>query len=309
MYCSIRQKTALSKPFSLKSIVLLALLLLLLPAPLPAQPHQADPHTPGCKPRYPTPEMQAAMYDLAIITADALDEFPEVNVLIAARSGQDLSRYGLRHSHVAFFLYDEENDRWQVIHLLNRCKSATSALYREGLVNFIGESAAQPAGLRLGIPTPALQAAIVDLLTEPAQQVRALHQSRYNAIAYPWGTDYQNSNQWILEVTAAAMAQLEGTVLNDRHASTTWLKEHGYIPSRLHIGFGKRLGVRFFVKNATTADHPRRERRGGYFSVVTVESIFDFLHEKGALEKEIVLILPQAITEENSDENTKNILQ
>jgi len=306
MYCRIRQKIALSKPFTFKSSVLLALLLLLLPAPLPAQPNQADPHTGRCKPRYPSPEMQAAMYDLAAITADALDELPpQAHVLIAARSGQDLSRYGLRHSHVAFFLYDEENNRWQAIHLLNRCKSDTSALYREGLVNFIGESATQPAGLRLGIPTPALQAAIVDLLTEPAQQARALHQSRYNAIAYPWGTNYQNSNQWILEVTAAAMAHInEGTVLNDRHASTTWLKEHGYMPSRLHIGWGKRIGARFFVKNATTRDHPRRERRGGNFSVVTVESIFDFLHQRGVLEKEITLILPQqAITEENNDES------
>jgi len=301
MYCSRWRKTTLAKLFSVKPLVWLLLMYVLFAAPLHAQ---NDPQTSRCKPRYPSPHMQAAMYDLVAITADTLDEFPEVKLLIAARSGQDLSRYGLRHSHVAFFLRDENTGRWQVIHLLNLCKSATSALYREGLVNFIGESAAQPAGLRLGIPTPPLQNAIAQLLAEPAQQARALHQSRYNAIAYPWGTQYQNSNQWILEVTAAALAQItDGTVLDNRHASTMWLKENGYMPSRLAIGLGKRIGARFFVKNATTRDHPRRERRGGHFLVVTVESIFDFLHQHAALEKEITLVLPQVIAEENTDEN------
>jgi len=306
VYRRVRDQQKIALPttrwrITLKPFVFLALLVWLVPVALSAQPvTQPDPPISRCKPRYPTPEMQAAMYDLAAITADTLDDLPEnVKVLIAARSGQDLSRYGLRHSHLAFFLYDEKNDRWQVIHLLNRCKSATSALYREGLVNFIGETAAQPAGLRLGIPTPPLQQAIVQLLTEPAQQVRALHQSRYNAIAYPWGTDYQNSNQWVLEVTAAAMAQVaDGSVLNDRHASIAWLKEHGYTPSRLHIDFIRRWGTRFFVKNATIRDHPRHERHGGNFLVVTVESIFDFLQQNDALEKEISLILPQVIAEE-----------
>jgi len=276
------------------------MLLFLFIVPLSAQ---SDTQDPQCKPRYPTPEMQAAMYDLAAMTADTLDDLPEVKLLLAARSGQNLSRYGLRHSHMAFFLRDETTGRWQVIHLLNRCKSATSSLYREGLVNFIGETAAQPAGLRLGIPTPSLQAAIAQLLAEPAQQARALHQSRYNAIAYPWATEYQNSNQWILEVTAAAMAQItDGSVFNDRAASITWLKENGYEPSRLHIDLVKRIGARFFVKNATTRDHPRSERRGGNYLVVTVESIFDFLHQKGALEQDITLVLPEIITQENSDE-------
>jgi len=281
-------------------------LLFLFMAPLSAQ---SDTQTPQCKPRYPSPQMQAAMYDLAAMTADTLDELPEAKVLLAARSGQNLSRYGLSHSHVAFFLRDETTGRWQVIHLLNHCKSATSSLYREGLVNFIGETAAQPAGLRLGIPTPSLQTAIAQLLAEPAQQARALHQSRYNAIAYPWATEYQNSNQWILEVTAAAMAQTaDGSVLNDRTASIAWLKENGYVPSRLHIDLIKRIGARFFVKNATTRDHPRHERRGGNYLIVTVESIFDFLYQKDVLEKEITLILPLAVTEENNNENENKAL-
>jgi len=270
--------------------LLLALLLGLLLAPAHAQ------STAGCKPRYPAPETLAAMYDLAALTADTLDALAGVDVLIAARSGQDLSRFGLRHSHLAFLLRDEAGD-WQVIHLLNRCKSDTSSLYREGLVNFIGESAANPAGMRIGIPTPTLREALVQVLAEPATQARGLHQPRYSAVAYPWRPKYQNSNQWILEVTAAAMAHRnDRLVLNHRSSVISWLKRSGYTPSHLHIGIGKRLGARFLVKNVAVTDHPARERISGNYSVVTVESVFDFLHRSGALEREMLLILPQQRT-------------
>jgi len=84
--------------------------------------------------------------------------------------------------------------------------------------------------------------------------------------------------------------------LNSRDASTSWLRHNGYIPSRLHIGIGKRLGARFFVKNVAVTDHPARERISGNYSVVTVESVFDFLHHSGALEREMTLVLPQQPT-------------
>jgi len=264
----------------------LALLLGLLISPAQAQPDTR------CKPRYPAPEMQAATYDMAALTAETLDSLDNIEVLIAARSGQDLSRFGLRHSHLAFLLRDGTGS-WQVLHLLNRCKSDSSSLYREGLINFIGESAQNPAGLRIGIPNLPLRTAIAQLLAGPALQARALHQPHYSAVAYPWRTQYQNSNQWVLEIIAAAMAQVnDGTVLDNRTASTSWLKQHDYIPSRLHIGLGKRLGARFFAKNVAVTDHPGSERISGNYSVVTVESIFDFLHRKGALEREITLALP-----------------
>jgi len=280
----------------------LALLLGLLLAPAQAQSDA------GCTPRYPAPEALAAMYDLAALTADTLDALNGVNVLIAARSGQDLSRFGLRHSHLAFLLRGEAGD-WQVIHLLNRCKSDTSSLYREGLVNFIGESASNPNGLRIGIPTSALREALAQVLAD-ATQARALHQPRYSAVAYPWHVQYQNSNQWVLEVTATAMVHAGADavtsglmarakpdlVLANRAIITSWLKQAGYTPSRIHIGIGKRLGARFLVKNVAVTDHPARERISGNYSVVTVESIFDFLHRSGALEREMTLVLPQQPT-------------
>lgn len=240
----------------------------------------------ACTPRYPPPTTIAAMFDMAAVTADTLDALPDVDVVLAARGGQDLSKYGLRHSHLAFLVRNDQGS-WDVVHLLNRCKTDHSDLYREGLVNLVGESSIS-TDLRIGVPTPAVRAALKSLLAGAAPQARALHERRYSMLAYPGSTEYQNSNQWILEVTAAAMAQSsDGTPLADRKAALDWLTQHDFTPTRMHIGIGKRLGARFFADNVAVTDHPASERISGNYSVVTVESVFDFLHRSGALEREL----------------------
>ena len=48
-------------------------------------------------------------------------------------------------------------------------------------------------------------------------------------------------------------------------------------------------GARVAVANATTTDHPLAERVSGNYSVVTVESVFDFLHQRSQLQQELVI--------------------
>lgn len=241
---------------------------------------------PQCVERYPTPAALASMFDVALATTDALDALDGVDVVLAARGGQDLSKYGLRHSHVAFLLR-EDDGQWRAVHLLNPCKTADSHLFREGVATFIGETSSH-TDLRIGVPTPALRATLKAMLTKPAIQARALHEARYSVVAYPFSTEYQNSNQWVLEVLAAALAQNEdGTLIVNRTQVQDWLKRHKYRPSTLHIGVGKRLGARFFVANAAVTDHPASERISGNYSVVTVESVFDFVQQQKGLQMEL----------------------
>nr|WP_260844227.1 DUF2145 domain-containing protein [Stenotrophomonas rhizophila] len=236
--------------------------------------------------RHPTPAALASMFDVAQRADEALEALDDVDAVIIARGGQDLSRYGLRHSHLAFAVREDDGS-WRTVHLLNRCKSSESTLFREGLSNFIGETGTH-TDLRVGVPTPAVRAALKTMLTPPAIQAKALHEPRYSVVAYPFSDEYQNSNQWVLEVLAAAIAQSrDGTLLVRRAQVQTWLKEQMYQPSSLHIGVGKRLGARFFSANAATTDHPASERVSGNYSVVTVESVFDFLQKRGALAQEL----------------------
>ena len=259
-----------------KHIWLLALLLAISPPAFAAR---------ECQPRYPTPASLAAMFDVAQSTAETLDALDNVDVVLLARGGQDLSKYGLRHSHVAFAVH-EADGQWRTLHLLNECKGATSTLYREGLGNFIGETGTH-TDIRVGVPSPALREALKVLLGGDGAAAKALHEPRYSVVAYPFSVEYQNSNQWVLEVLVAAMQQAEGRTVSRRAQAQTWLKAYEYKPSVLHIGVGKRLGARFFSANAATTDHPASERISGDYSVVTVESIFDFLQQQKMLEQEL----------------------
>jgi len=241
----------------------------------------------NCKFQYPQATQVAAMYDLAVLVTDAVDNvIANKQVLVIARSGQDLSQYGLKHSHVGFLLADA-NKNLQVIHLLNKCSSSTSNLYQEGLVNFIADTAQNSNGLRIAILNKQISSNLIKLLQHPATQAKALHQQKYNLIAYPFNIEFQNSNGWVLEVIAAAMALNDGVVLNNRTQSINFLQHNGYKPSLLDISIIKRLAARLVVENANTKDHPLHERISGNYSVVTAESIFAFLYEKNLLEQEL----------------------
>ncbi|WP_031338357.1 DUF2145 domain-containing protein [Xanthomonas maliensis] len=252
--------------------------------------------TPQCQPRYPTPPATAAMFDMASSTAEMLDALPDARVVVLARGGQDLSRYGLKHSHLAFAMRDGDGV-WRVRHLLNRCKSDASQLYVEGLSNFVGESATS-SDLRVGVLTPAVQQRLQALLSDAGEFVHRLHETRYSMVAYPFSTDYQNSNQWVLEVLAAALAAdaRPPTAISDRRTAQAWLQAARYHPSVLHLDLRQRLGARFVAANATTIDHPVGERVSGNYSVVTVESVFDFLHQRDALAQELSIPHATAIT-------------
>ncbi len=182
---------------------------------------------------------QAAMLDVAWTTAERLDALPDVDVVVAARGGQDLSRYGLRHSHLAFLLR-EDDGRWRAMHLLNRCKTDSSQLYHEGLGNFVGESG--HTDLRIGVPSaPCVRCA--RCWCRPRSSPGAAR-NQVQRGRYPFATDYQNSNQWVLEVLAAAMAQAEGApAIVKREQAQQWLRRQKYQPSVLHIGLGKRVGA------------------------------------------------------------------
>src|SRR5688572_8085324 len=60
-------------------------------------------------------------------------------VVVLARAGQDLSKYGLRYSHLGF-AYRAQGPQgqptWRVLHKLNHCGTAEAALYRQGLGEF-----------------------------------------------------------------------------------------------------------------------------------------------------------------------------
>ena len=58
------------------------------------------------------------------------------NVALIARAGQNLSRFGVRYSHLGFVWRDHPKGAWRVVHELNQCGTASSDIFDNGLGNF-----------------------------------------------------------------------------------------------------------------------------------------------------------------------------
>ena len=209
-------------------------------------------------------------------------EASDAQVALIARVGQDLSRQGLRYSHMAYVWRDHPKGRWLVVHELNECGTAQSALYDEGLGNFFFDVFAHEAAIL--IPSPQSQARIVAMLASPA--ARTLHSPRYNMLAYAFSTQYQNSNQWVLETYAASASEF---AIADRGKAQQWLKLAGYEPITVHVPTAQRLGARLFRANVEFDDHPFGRRAAGQIDTVTVESVMRFVKRVDPGAREILV--------------------
>src|SRR5258706_6086793 len=111
----------------------------------------------------------------------------------------------------------------------------------------------------------------------------------YNMVAYPWATKYQNSNQWLLEMLAAAWAP--EAAVSGRAQAQAWLKQAGYQPTLLRIGPLERLGGRVFPAHIAFDDHPNELRFSDQIYTLSVESIAAFLTPQDPKSREFVLRL------------------
>ena len=221
---------------------------------------------------------------LAERTLAALDK-SSAQVGLIARVGQDLSKYGLRYSHMGYVWRDHPQGRWLVVHELNRCGSAQSALFDEGLGNFFLDDM-HAYETRIVVPGAEAQARIAAMLASTAPL--RLHDARYNMLAFPYATTYQNSNQWLLETYAASASDMP---IDGRAQAQAWLKLAGYQPITIDIPAMTRLGARMFRANVAFDDQPFERRMAGRIDTVTVESVLRFVHQRDPAAREIVVAL------------------
>ncbi len=225
----------------------------------------------SCQEQPPTPVDAQKGLHLALKTKQMLMQ-SDATIALLGRVGSDLSAYGLRYSHAGFVWRDHPKGQWLVVHALNRCATATSAVFDEGLGNFFLDDPFAYEVLVV-IPSRDTQEKLARLLASTLSE--QLHQAAYNMLAYPWSTRYQNSNQWLLEILAAAFAP--ASMVNSRAQAQQWLRQQGYLPSEVEIPALQRLGARLFSANIQFDDHPFADRIAGRYQVVTVESVVRFL--------------------------------
>ena len=246
------------------------------------------------------PDIQTRALDLAERVQQSLDA-SGAQVVIIARAGQDLTRYGLTWSHLAF-AYREDvpppaagvapaplmgrisppaldgqptapapRATWRIVHKLNQCGTAEAAVFRQGLAEFFLDTPFRYEAAYV-VPATEVQAALMQVLTDDRRLVQ-WHTRAYSVVAYPWSTKYQQSNQWALETLAGALDPAAAT----RAKAQAWLRLHDYQPSVLHIDALTRLGGRMTRANVAFDDHPDAKRFSDHIETVTVESMFAWM--------------------------------
>lgn len=215
--------------------------------------------------------VQRAM-DLALRTARALDA-TGAEVVVIARSGQDLTKYQLQWSHLG--LAYRSGTTWRVVHKLNQCGSARADLYRQGLGEFFLDDLYDYRAA-VAVLTPDVQARLKPLLLDN-YRVALLHTPAYNMLSYPWAQTYQQSNQWVIETLAMSVEPSATT----RDRAQAWLRLKGYEPTVLRLSPLTRLGARMTSANIAFDDHPNEKRFSDRIETVTVDSVLDWLQRSG----------------------------
>jgi hypothetical protein len=221
-------------------------------------------------------------------------------VVVIARAGQDLTKYGLQWSHLAFAYRDDpapaapviamptspllgqisdppvgmpppRRGTWRIVQKLNHCGTGDAAVFRQGLAEFFLDAPFRYEAAYV-VPDPEVQAALLRTVVDDQRLVR-WHTPAYSVVAYPWSTRYQQSNQWALETLAGSLDPAATT----RERAQAWLQLHDYQPTVLHIDALTRLGARMTRANVAFDDHPNSKRFSDHIETVTVESMFAWM--------------------------------
>ncbi len=237
----------------------------------------------SCRQKAPSVAMVTSAAVAAKATYQALEK-SGAQVAIVGRIGADVSKHGLRYTHAAFAMRNHPKGRWLLRHQLNICATDSSVIFDQALLNFFLDDPFAYDALVV-IPKPRLAQRLEAVVLSPT--ARALHTSDYSMIAHPFSTRYQNSNQWLLELIAAAEAPVGG--VTSRTEAQAHLRHAGFRPSRISLSGFEVLGASLFRANIRFGDHDASAQQSGRYEVVSVESVRDYLAARGQLREEFVV--------------------
>jgi len=193
-------------------------------------------------------------------------------VAFVARAGIDLTQYGLVYSHVGLAWRDHPKGRWFTYHLLNTCGTRTSELIDQSLEDFFNVQLFTQDAL-VAVPSPDAQLRLLKAFFSPVAPT--LHERSYSMISNPFSVMYQSSNQWVLEVSAAALAP--ENAIHNRLQAQNWLKANGYAPFKAKVSGFLVAGSQLFSPHVRFDDHGDDEKRTNLYLTTTADSAIDFV--------------------------------
>ncbi|HCH33414.1 MAG TPA: hypothetical protein DE045_10760 [Oceanospirillaceae bacterium] len=199
------------------------------------------------------------------------------------RFQRQLSPYW-QYTHAGLVFRDHPSGQWSVVHLLNTC-GGQSAIFEQGLMRFSLDKPDVYVNAIVHLK-PQLQGALAAVVIKQNLAQAMFQGSQYSSISYPYSLDYQNSNEYILMLLAAAMAP-ESNQPNNRQQSMGYFLNSklkaAFQPELVKVGVFESLGSSLGLgpSNATLKDHTRQERRNGKMEFVSVGSLVHWLTQLG----------------------------
>ena len=200
-------------------------------------------------------------------------------VALIARSGVDLSRFGLRYSHAGVILEASHNTAWSVRQLYYACDDERPRLYDQGLSGFLFGTDDPTIGyVSIVLPNGTEAATLERAARDDALALRLLAAS-YSANAYPFSVSYQNCNQWVAELLATAWGALEDTP-DLRERAQRWLARSGYEPAEVDVGSHWLAAVAPLVPFIHFDDHPPEDLYALRVRTSLPRAIESFVHKR-----------------------------
>ena len=202
----------------------------------------------------------------------------EGSVALISRSGLDLARFGIRYSHAAL-AWRHDDGAWSARQLYYACDEGRPRIFDQGTAGFAMGTDNPALGYiaLVKLPaetTPPLRRALLDPV-----RVQQLLAGRYSANAYAYSLKYQNCNQWVVELLAAAWGDLAGGS-DLRARAQDWLRTAPYAPAPVDVGARWLMLGSLFVPLVHMDDHPPEAIRSMQLAVSLPASLEAFARQR-----------------------------
>lgn len=239
----------------------------------------------NCEERVPHADILVKSLSFTYEVIQQLDNFApnDGQVVLIGRMGQDISKYNQKYSHGGYAY--KENGIWIIKHELNYCNSDESALYEDGIGNFFLDDMYKYESIIVSFKEP-YNSSLFKVLQDD-HLIQKVHEKKYNMLAYPFSTKYQNSNGWLLETFALSLIDSKHRNSFDRGQIQDLLKNISYTPSTIKVGTAMRLGARMTKANIAFDDQPFGERMSGNIQISTLDGLIEFFEKKEFMDKKL----------------------
>jgi hypothetical protein len=183
------------------------------------------------------------------------------SIAIISRSGLDLDRFGVRYSHAGFSLKNSTNSPWSIRQLYYACDEGRSKIFDQGMAGFVQGTDDLDVGYISVVILPNDGSDRIAQLALNNQQSLHLLNPNYSAIAYGLGQQYQNCNQWVIEMIASALCckSDDALALVGRSQALDWLRQQSYQPEVIDVGSRFLMWIAPFVPLIALDDHPTED--------------------------------------------------